>query len=110
MRDDFSGRVLLEDGTEALECGVQRAAERRRGDQLDLRVVREPVAELVALVFAEICEAWVADYVVFLGEVVFALLVDGVSEGVSGWMAEVGEGRRGADGGKEVPGRGGRSG
>lgn len=77
MRDDFGGRVLLENGTEALERGVQRAAERRRDDQLDLRMVRESVAELVALVCTQLCESRVSDYVVFLGEVVFALVMMG---------------------------------
>lgn len=64
QRNHLDPRVGLEDGLEGVQGGVNGAAQRRGGDQADLRVVGEPVAQLAALFAAEICEDGVWEDVV----------------------------------------------
>lgn len=64
QRDQFRVRVRMEHGLEAFESGVDCAAEGRRGHQLDCGVVREVVAQLLALFVAEVCEEGVWNDVV----------------------------------------------
>lgn len=73
QRDQLHARVGLEDRPEALECCVDGAAERRRGDQVDLGVSGKGFAQFCALLVAEICEEGVADNMVGCAEIVDAL-------------------------------------
>ena len=71
--DQLHARVGLEDGPEALERCVDGAAERRSGDQVDLGVSGEGLAQFRALLVAEICEEGVGNDVVGGAEVMDAL-------------------------------------
>lgn len=83
--NEFHIRARLEHGPKALQRGVDRATQRRCSHQLDIGVVREVVAQLAALLVAEICEEGVRDDVVggaevvdALGEVAISAIVDGI--------------------------------
>lgn len=82
--DELHVRVGLERGLEALQRGVDRATQRRRGHQLDVGVAGEGIAQLAALLVAEICEEGVGDDMVGGGEIVDALgelVVSSILEG-----------------------------
>lgn len=66
-------RVGLEDGPEALEGCVDGSAKRRRGNQVDLGVVREGILQPSTLLMPEICEEGVGNDVVGSAKVVDAL-------------------------------------
>lgn len=66
-------RVSLEHGLEALQCCVDSAAQGRRGHQVDIRVAREGLSELAALLMAEVCQDRVGNDMVGGAKIVNAL-------------------------------------
>lgn len=82
-------RVRLEHRAKALQRGIDRAPQRRGSHQLDIGVVREVIAQLVALLVAEICEKRIGDDVVGSGEVVNTLVEYAISAIVDGVLSRM---------------------
>lgn len=86
--DELHVGVRLERGPEALQRRVDSATQRRGSHQLDIGVVGEGIAQLAALLVAEICKKRVGDDVVGGGEVVDALRESVISAIVDGMLSK----------------------
>lgn len=83
--DHLHVRIRLKHGLEALKCCVDGAAQRGGSHQFDLVVVREVLAQLAALLVAEVREEGVRDDVVCCREVVDALEIVQSAKRVQGF-------------------------